>query len=337
MRPRGRDGFVIAFVVFMLFAVSLASIAGYMIVGSEFELSRYSGQGAEALTVARAGLERFAAEQFGVVDDTVAYALGDGVVTIVARKVLTHDASTDLYFLRAEGTVSDPRMPASPARRVVGGYAYHHRRPIPGFAAVTVGADTVEVHGAAVGFDQDPSGACVDAGGPPSIGAIATMDVVQGATGELTGAPPSRTWPGGWAAIRDSIRVRWDVLSDPNFPVDHENALPTFSSLPADSFPVIRYTGSISPGWVGRGVLLVDGVFDPTEPFFWKGIVIAREVDDIIQGEIDGMLIAGLESPGIEGTVEVWTDVRYHSCAVGAANESLSYLELIRESVHEIH
>jgi len=47
------------------------------------------------------------------------------------------------------------------------------------------------------------------------------------------------------------------------------------------------------------------------------------------------MLIAGLESPNMYSTVRVLTDVNYHSCYVYAANESLSYLELIPSSIHE--
>ncbi len=35
---RGRGGFVVAFVVFMLFAISVAGMTGYIVVSSEFEL-----------------------------------------------------------------------------------------------------------------------------------------------------------------------------------------------------------------------------------------------------------------------------------------------------------
>ena len=155
---------------------------------------------------------------------------------------------------------------------------------------------------------------------------------------DVQGAPESRIWPGGWSTIRDSIRVRWDVLSDPDMPVEFQNSLPAFGSLPADSFPVIRYnlgTGHLNAGFQGRGVLIVDGVFDPTSSFVWYGIVIAREIDDYIQGIIDGMLIGVLEGPNPYSTVYVQADVKYYSCYVYAANESLNYLELIPNTVHE--
>ena len=75
----------------------------------------------------------------------------------------------------------------------------------------------------------------------------------------------------------DSIGLRWDVLSDPNFPVEFENTLPNFASLPADSFPIIRYTGWVMANFTGRGVLIIDGMFDPSSSFDWDGIVLAAD------------------------------------------------------------
>jgi hypothetical protein len=91
----------------------------------------------------------------------------------------------------------------------------------------------------------------------------------------------------------------------------------------------------VGAGWSGRGVLIVDGVFDPYSSFNWDGIVIARHVDDVIQGDIDGMLIAGIDEPNMYSTVDMRTDVNYHSCFVYAANESLSYLELLPNTIFE--
>ena len=133
----------------------------------------------------------------------------------------------------------------------------------------------------------------------------------------------------------DSAGLRWDVLSDPNFPVEFENTMPVFASLPADSFPVIRYTGWMGTGAVGRGVLIVDGVFDPWSSFSWRGIILAKDVDDILQGQIDGLLIAGMEAPNLYSRVQYEIQSDYHSCDVYAANESLSYLELMPNTIHE--
>ena len=135
--------------------------------------------------------------------------------------------------------------------------------------------------------------------------------------------------------MHDSVGIRWDVLSDPDFPVDYENTWPNYGSLPTDSFPVVRYTGWTYASGTGRGVLIVDGVFDPTSSFRWYGIVLAKDVDDYIQGHIDGVLIAGLEAPNLYNTVSNQMDTHYHSCDVYAANESLSYLELMPNTIHE--
>lgn len=334
---RGRDGFVLALVVFMLFAISIAAATGYTVVSSEFGLSRHSSDGAEALTVARAGLERYVAESLGTLADTASYALGGGVAVVTPRKLFERDSLTHVYYIRAEGTVDDLLTPNTPARRVVGAYATYHRRPLPHSATVIIGTDDLETDqgGEARGFDHKSAGDCPGGGASTITGAIARVSVDEEDSGDIQGSPETRIWSGGWAEIRDSIKLRWDVLSDPDFPVEFENTLPNFASIPADSFPVVRYTGWVYAGFQGRGVLIVDGVFDPTSAFRWDGIVLAKHSDDIIQGDIDGILIAGLDEPNMYDEVELWTDVNYHSCFVYAANESLSYLELIPNTIHE--
>ena len=332
---KDRDGFVLALVVFMLFAISVAAATGYTLVASEFGLSRHSSDGAEALTVARAGLERYVAESLGTLADTTSYALGGGVATVTSRKLFEQDSLTHVYYIRSEGTVDDVLTPNTPARRVVGAYATYHRRPIPQHGLVMIGTNTISVQsgGSIDAEDRDDAGDCSGGGASDLIGAIAGVSVSGGS--DIDGNPDSQIWPGGWSAIQDSIAVRWDVLSDPDFPVDFENTWPNYGSLPSDSFPVVRYTGWMYASGTGRGVLIVDGVFDPTSSFRWYGIVLARDVDDIIQGHIDGMLIGGLGGANMYNTVQVWTDVHYHSCDVYPANESLSYLELMPNTIHE--
>jgi hypothetical protein len=58
-------------------------------------------------------------------------------------------------------------------------------------------------------------------------------------------------------------------------------------------------------------------------------------VDDGIQGSLRGLLVGGLNVNNPYTTVIVQTDVRYYSCEVYAANESLSYLELLENTVFE--
>lgn len=331
-----QGGFVLAFVVFMLFAISVAAATGYMLVSSEFSLSRHSSDGSEALTVARAGLERYVAESLGSLSDTSSYALGGGVAVVTPRKLFEQDSLTHVYYIRSEGTVDDIRTPGTPARRVVGAYATYHMRPIPQHGLVMIGTDAISVPsgGEIAADDRDDVGACPGGDASSLTGAIAGVSVTL-AGGVIDGSPDWETWPGGSSAILDSIGIRWDVLSDPNFPVEFENTLPNFASLPADSFPVVRYTGWVFADFDGRGVLIVDGVFDPTSTFRWRGIVLAKDVDDLIQGHIDGVLIGGLDGPNMYNTVQLSMDVHYHSCYVYSANESLSYLELMPNTIHE--
>ena len=339
VRPgdRADGGFVLALVVFMLFAISIAGATGYMLVTSEFEMAKHSGQGAEALTVARAGLERFIAEQIGTVPDTTQFAMGDGVATVTARKLFEQDSLTQVYYVRSEGTVDDIFEPGTPAKSVVGAYATRHRRPIPHHASVMISSDYVDVQsgGEAHGQDYQTSTDCPDGGASTITGAIGRLGVSEDVSTAVQGSPESETWAGGWSEMLDSIKVRWDVLSDPNFPVEFENSLPSFGSLPPDSFPVIRYTGWVSAGFIGRGVLIIDGMFDPTSSFDWNGIVLAKDADDYIQGTLNGLLVAGLEAPNFYSTVYVHTQVNYHSCYVYGANESLSYFELMPNTIHE--
>ena len=321
----------------MLFAISVASATGYLIVSSEFSLAKHSSDGAEALTVARAGLERFIAEQIGVVGDSVSYALGNGVALVTSRKLFAQDSVTDMYYIRAEGTVADIFAPNSPARRVVGAYAIHRRRPLAHHATVMISTDLIDVDngGEIDGIDRDTSGDCQGGGAADITGAIARVNVTADDSDDLEGTPEFETWPGGYTEMLDSIGLRWDVLSDPNFPVEFENTLPNFASLPADSFPIIRYTGWVFANFSGRGVLIIDGMFDPGPSFDWDGIVLAADVDDIIQGHLDGLLVGGLDGPNTYSTIDYRTESHYHSCDVYAANETLSYLELIENTVFE--
>jgi hypothetical protein len=341
-RDASRGGFVLAFVVLLLFSIAVASATGYMIVNSEFGMAKHSSDGAEALTVARAGLERFIAEQIGVVDDTVVYALGDGIAEVTSRKLLARDSVTDFYYIRSEATVTDIFAPSSPARRVVGATAIHRRRPLPHHAVFTIAANQVNVNANASGSvargnDHNSSANCSGGGASAIPGVVARVSVTELNSTDIQGTPQWEIWPGGSAAVRDSIKVRWDILSDPDFPLEFDGTWPNFGSLPADSFPVVRHYGWLSTNIVGRGVLIVVGTFDPTPSFVWDGIVLAQHADDYLEGTIRGTVVAGLDGPNSYSTVNANMNARYYSCSVYAANESLSYLELVEHTVHEVN
>ena len=323
-------------VVFMLFAISVAGATGYLVVNSDFRMTNHSTDAAEALAVAHGGLQRFVAEQLGAVSGSSAYAMGDGVATVTARRVFDLDSINHLYYVRSEGQVADISAPAAPARRVVGGYAIRRVRPLAHHAANMIAATTVDLGngGEARGYDRASSSTCQGGGASPVTGAIATSNVIEGGSGVVTGSPPSEAWAGGAPQMYDSVGLRWDVLTDPSFPMEFENSLPNFGSIPSDSFPIIRY-GDLAGSWNGRGVLIVTGKFDPLWNFHWDGIVLAGAVDDRIRGRIHGMLIAGLNGPNSWPIIDFRMENEYDSCRVYRANESLSYLELIENTVFE--
>jgi len=334
----GREGFVLALVVLMLFAISMASAAGYLVVGTEAAMARYAADGARALAAAHGGLHRFVAEQLGAVPDSARYAVGGVVADIRARRVAVVDDLTHVYFVRSEGIVPGPPASAdAPTRRVVGAYAVHRRRPVPLEGAVVVNVEEFEVYTSTEVSGVDAGALVCPGGAAPSItGAVAREEVDD--DGTLTGSPPSRLMPGGYTELVSTMALRWDVLSDPSFPVDFEDAPPNFGALPADSFPVIRVNGSLyaTSAWNGRGVLLVRDQFDSSSSFTWSGIVLAGWVDDFIQGGIDGMLIGGFANQDPYDRTQTRGPIRYHSCNVSRANESLSYLELLERTVFEI-
>ena len=272
-----RRGFVLAFVVMMLFAISGAGAAEYLIVRSEFAMAKSSAQSAEALAVARAGLHRFAAEQFGVVGDSVLYQIGDGLVTVTSRKLMEQDSITHLYYIRSEAQVSDIFSSQIPATRVVAAYAIHHVRPLAHHGTVMVAVNEINLGGGgtdAHGVDSSTVGDCAGGGASAITGGI-TLTNVQG--GNVQGSPAEEAW-GTSQTFNDSVGLRWDVLSDSNFVVDfHTTTPPDFGALPADSYPVTRYPGSNSftSAWNGRGVLIVTGTFHSTDSFRWEGIILA--------------------------------------------------------------
>jgi len=340
---RERGGFVLALVVMMLFAISVAAATGYLVVNSEFAMARDADEGAEALAIARAGLHRFVSEQIGVVGDSVSYAVGSGVAMITTRRMTSRDSVTDLYYVRSEGKVSSVLTPASPASRVVGAYAWHYRRPLKHWGAWVVASATaayVQNTGAVVtGTSQNTLADCPggNATGIPGVIARTTTGELSG--GVLAGNPAGKTWPGGFTAQYDSVDLRWDVLSDPTFPVDFEGTPPNWASLPSDSFPVSRVNGYFNPtsAWSGRGVLIVNGELDAGSAFTWDGIILAGSIDDISEATIRGMLVAGLDGTNPYATVYWRGSLRYYPCYVYEANESLSYLRLVPDTEFEVY
>ncbi len=93
-----RGGFVIFFVLLMLFAISITAVTGYMVVNSEFSLSNHAKEGAEVISIAHGGMQQFLAEQTGAVGDSVVYSIGLGDAIVTSRKLMEQDSLNHLYY-----------------------------------------------------------------------------------------------------------------------------------------------------------------------------------------------------------------------------------------------
>ncbi|MDH5588799.1 MAG: hypothetical protein OEZ37_02010, partial [Gemmatimonadota bacterium] len=157
--------------------------------------------------------------------------------------------------------------------------------------------------------------------------------------GTLQGNPPSRTY-GSYQAMYDSVGLRWDILSDPRFPVEFDGTPPVWSSLPADSFPLVRFIGDLTAtsAWSGRGALIVTGTIFMETGFTWEGIILAGRMRDR-NGQVPsvaGTVVAGLNSvnPGV--ILNNGGSFAYHSCNVRKANKALAYLEMVEGTMVEV-
>lgn len=349
--PPRRGGFALAVVVFLLFAVGMAAATGYAVVSLEADMAGQATEGAEALAVARAGLERFIGEHLGIPEDSTLYAVANGTAVVRARKLATLDVAEgiDLYHLESEGRVVDPVNPESPARRLVTRYARLHRRAVGRHAAALLSFNHVDVDdwGQIRGNDHSTSGACPESGtegvrgiihrGTSSISPWDSLNLTLGgpvpgwsSDGSVAGVPRAMSAFANHAAIYDSVGLRWDILTDPDFPIAYDGVHPNFWSLPPDEYPVVRYQGNLNAGALrsGQGVLIVTGEIRFGTGFTWDGIVLAgdmEDTDDLFW--VRGMLIAGMNGGG--GTLELdgYPLIVYDVCSALAASASLAYFE----------
>ena len=128
-------------------------------------------------------------------------------------------------------------------------------------------------------------------------------------------------------AAMDSLGLNWAALTDPDFPVDFEDTWPS-CALPADSFTVTRFNGSLSApaGVCGRGVLIVTGGLTFGDLFTWDGVVLAGHIETTTNDyTIDGLLVAGLDGNSNATTLNDGIDIRYDYCNAFWAGKRLSH------------
>jgi len=332
----GREGFALALVVLLLFAVALTGATGYRVVASEAFQSQQALETDQSLAVAQGGLEWFVGNQRGTVPDSTNYDINGGTAVITTRKVATLSLEEDLYLVKSRGIYTDPRFPGIPATRVVSQYALYKKVPVNVMAPVmtTAGQTTVENNGSVSGADYASSGSCTSAVGATLYGIVARGNARIRGSGSITGYPTQWLALSNFNSVVDSVDTAWDVYSDPTFPVDFDDDWPGSSWFNAhpDSFPVVRVNGNFTPSWSqwGRGVLIVTGELrlDAWKWWTWYGIILAGDIDDIDQrsySTIYGTLVGGQGSSMGNWDIEGST-IRYHSCFVESAGLSLAHL-----------
>lgn len=335
---RDREGFALAMVVLLLFAVAVAGATGYQLVSAEAQLSSATEEAAEALSVARAGLQRYVGEHIGPPGDTVAYLIGDGSVSVTQRRIADTDSDTGMYLLEAVGQVADPRHPESPARRTVRQYARLREMPANDIGAVLSVATVVRLRNPATvtGLDNSTTAQCPEGGTTGVYGVVnrGSANPMPGTT--LAGSPAQTLAAMSVGELLDSAGVRWSALQDPDFPVPHDGDWPDFTSMPTDSVPVIRVHGNFvgttaNSGW---GALIVTGDFTIGGAFSWNGIILAGssselESNSTLPSTIQGTLMTGLD--GVDQTqLDVrYTTIQYNHCNVRRANAALAHFELV--------
>lgn len=333
-------GFALALVILLLFAIGIAGATAYQIVLGESTLAFQNSESHAAFVIARSGLERFLGEQVGEFPDTATYALSGGDAVVIARKVSDVNDFETMYLVSSEGIYSNPQSIGTPARRVIHQYAIHRETPLDYIAALTQASGDVDVdNGAEIsGVDISTTFDCVQGGGPSLVGvAIGAGDLAFNSS-DLDGWKDTANI-GSYSAVTDTLDIAWDILTDPTFPVDFEDAWPP--ALPADSFPVVRFNGDVDgvSSTSGRGILIVDGTFTPRSSFIWDGVILARILDTRITGggaaerfRIRGLVVAGLENDNLDLHFTQHGEIRYHRCNVLAAARSLSHFRPIGRS-----
>lgn len=336
----GDEGFALALVVLLLFAVGVLGATGYQLAVLSSALSTQAQEGQRALSIARAGLQRYIGDQIGTPADTATYAINGGDAVVTSRWVAAISDNEALYVISSEGVYLDPRSSGAAARRTVHQYAKRRAAALDFDAALTMASGSVIVQngGEVVGRDQAGAGACSQSSADIA-GLVFGTGVASWNGSDLQGNPDT-VRVGSYQAVLNSLGLSWDVLTDPSFTPDFENTWP-LSSVPADSFPVVRFTGDVD-AWgffSGRGVLIVQGALKPMWGFTWDGIVLVEKLTPLTSGwsfqkrySLQGVVVAGLDDLGSTLTVTNPASIEYDRCHAFNAGNSIAYFRPIDEA-----
>lgn len=341
----GQDGFALALVVLLLFAIGVAGTTGFYVVQMEARSAMAAQNSTLAMQVADAGLRRYLG---GVPDHDAPTVIpvNDGIAVVEAHRVANLSPPNHLDLVTSVGTYED-LVSGVEYRRVLRRYAVHRLAPFNTIAGFATPSQDVRLEGVEIdGYDNAAVGACPEAGDEDVAGVAGGGNIQYGVPlplddplglfgGDVTGDPPARSY-GSSQAVLDALDVRWDLLTDPTLPVDYENTSsvqnwPNFNAIHPDTFPLIRVNGNLQANAArsGWGMLVVTGQIRLETDFEWKGVIVTGGFPPNTRDEafeIQGVLVAGVNSIPNRVDIVDGGEILYNSCHVIAAGAVVSYL-----------
>ncbi len=285
---RNERGSVLLIVLVTLVGITALAAAGLVITDTELRSSENQEAGTTAFYIADAGLQQYlGTRDTATTTDTLTYAVGSTIVQ--GEKLLdmpTTNGDHVLYRVRSISSYAPPE--GGSASRTVSRLAIYSDGSIVAKASFASGTGLLKTGNAGTlsGFDQAPGGnpACPNSPKPDVAGvAVPPGGYVQsgGGPGALVpdGDPPVYEAPSS-IDLLESTGVPWDRIVNegllvPDYTVPPD-AWPNFASLPADEWPTVYVTGSVTvgPSESGRGTLIVRHNIDMNGSFDWDGLVL---------------------------------------------------------------
>lgn len=373
--PDAREGgFALLAALLVLICLSLLASLGMYVSRSDYEVSQNHESGVDAFYAANMGLDEYVATYDSANVDTT-YKFQGGVAEVSGTKLLDLGVPGQaLYRVTSIGTIAAPR--GGRARRSVSAVAIRSLgsiRPQAAFIAGTPfrkngGSGSFSGYNAGTeagcsGSAFDVAGIALPTSGYTQMGGTARDGAIDGASaGPMTvsgtvspEAGQATTAAGGVAEGRPAIDdsrdgigqlrrsgVDWQgILEGSVVQADYnvsDGAWPSFSSMPADEWPVVEVdeseTALRSPE-SGRGTLIVRGNLTLKGSFAWTGIVlVGGTLESDGKQTIRGLTVTGLnlllgepvDSLDVGNGDKVF---QYDECAV--MNAKKAFASLVRE------
>jgi hypothetical protein len=291
LRPMNQRGVTLPMAILWIALLLVAAIAGFGRVSAERRIAGNQEGEAEALALARTGLDRYFAAVTGppaASFDTTMTGLPGGTVQVSVRRMrAATPALPALYVVRARGTTTastryDALTPA--AQRTMAQLAIWRAGSMGAPAAWTsiTGLKKNGGSGTISGFDACSAAPSVAGVGVPQVTDGGSPGYSQnGGSPVPTGTPPIAYLGASPAAAATAVTIDWNgIVNGGALPADY--SLTGTSGWPSSftNWPTIYVnngptgTLSLNPGYSGRGLLVVRGNLVVSGSFSWDGVIL---------------------------------------------------------------